>query len=155
MDTDSDDSAYVAPFGAFIGNLWKHPLRPPVESGWRYRETAFPKTYRPCPDPYAVPHDTPGANSVDEAHEIWEEAYDASRTLEEETIFVPWITASGWVASDQTFSVTANIGDAIEERRRGGVYTVLVWAKLDGEDVVISEHSIFQGITPPETYARK
>ena len=130
-------------------------LRPPVESGRRYRETAFPKTYRPCPDPYAVTHGTPGANSVDEAHEIWKEAYDASGTLEEETIFVPWITASGWVASGQTFSVKANIGDVIEECRRGGVYTVLVWGKIDGEDVVISEYSVFQGITPPETYARK
>ena len=130
-------------------------LRPPVERGWRYRETAFPKTYRPCPDPYDVPHDTPGANSVDEAHEIWEEAYDDSRTLEEETIFVPWITASGWVASDQTFSVTANIGDVLKEHRRGGVYTILVWGKIDGEDVVISEYSIFQGITPPDTYARE
>ena len=130
-------------------------LRPPVERGWRYRETAFPKTYRPCPDPYAVPHGTPGANSVDEALEIWEEAYDASGTLEEETIFVPWLTASGWVASDQTFSVTANIGDVLKEHRRGGVYTILVWGKIDGEDVVISEYSIFQGITPPDAYARE
>lgn len=129
-------------------------LRPPVERGWRYRETAFPKTYRPCPDPYDVPSDTPGASSVDEALEFWEEAYDASRTLEEETIFVPWITASAWVANGQTFSVTANISDVLKEHRRGGVYTILVWGKNDGEDVVITEHSIFQGITPPDTYAR-
>ena len=102
-----------------------------------------------------MPHDTPRASSVDKAHEIWEEAYNASRTLEEETIFVPWITASGWDASDQTFSVTANIGDVIKERRREGLYTVLVWGKFDGEDVVISEYSIFQGITSPDTYARE
>ena len=129
-------------------------LRPPVERGWRYRETAFPKTYSPCPDPYEVPHDAAGPNSVDEALEFWEEAYDASGTPEEETIFVPWITASGWTASDQTFSVTANLGDVLKEHRRGGVYTILVWGKIDGEDVVISEYSIFQGITPPNTYAR-
>ena len=35
------------------------------------------------------------------------------------------------------------------------MYTVLVWGKLNGEDVVISEYSIFQGITPPDTYARE
>ena len=36
----------------------------------------------------------------------------------EETIFVPWITASDWDASGQTFSLTANIGDVLEEHRR-------------------------------------
>ena len=40
-----------------------------------------------------------------------------------------------------------------EERLRGGVYTVLVWGNLYGEDIVISEYSVFQGVTPPVSYA--
>jgi hypothetical protein len=28
----------------------------------------------------------------------------------------------------------------------------MVWGKLGGEDVVISQYSIFRGVTPPDTY---
>ena len=34
-----------------------------------------------------------------------------------------------------------------------GVYTVLVWGSVDGEeDVLISTYSMFYQVTPPETY---
>ncbi|MXY47078.1 MAG: hypothetical protein F4Y44_08860 [Chloroflexi bacterium] len=127
-------------------------LRPPLKRGWRYPQTAYPKTYNPCPDPHDVPADAPPAQSHDEAHDLWQEAYDASKSRKEQTIFVPWITASKLEVSDESFSVTANINDVLKKYRRGGVYTILVWGDIDGERAVISEYSIFHGITPPDTY---
>ena len=127
-------------------------LRPTLERGWRYRETAFPRTYKPCPNPYDVPADALPAQSHDEAHNLWEEAYDASKNQEEQTIHVPWITASKWTAKGESVSVTANINDVLREHQRGGVYTILVWGDIDGERAVISSYSIFHGITPPDTY---
>ena len=128
-------------------------LRQPLEQGWRYNQTAYTRTYKPCLDPRSVPADAPPAQSPDEAHDLWEEAYNASKNREEQTIHVPWITASEWTANGERFSVTANINEVLKEHRRGGVYTVVVWGDIDGERAVISEYSIFHGITPPDTYA--
>ena len=33
-----------------------------------------------------------------------------------------------------------------------GVYSVMIWGLIDGQDTVISEYSIFHGVTPPDTY---
>ena len=129
-------------------------LRPPLKRGWRYPNEAYPKAYKPCPNPHDVPVDAPPAQSPDEAHDLWEEAYDASENRKEQTIFVPWLTASEWTASSETFSVTANINEVLEEHG-DGVYTIMVWGDIDGERAVISEYSIFYGVTRPDTYTRR
>lgn len=127
-------------------------FRPPLPEGWFYREDEFLKTYSPCPDPYDVPADAPPARSYDEAHAIWQAAYDASQNRTERAIIVPWITASEWTAKGKAFSVSVNINDALKGRSAGGVYTVLVWGNIGGESVPISEYSIFRRVTPPDTY---
>ena len=127
-------------------------LRQPLDQGWRYNQTAYTRTYKPCLDPRDVPADAPPAQSHDEARDLWEEAYNASKNHEEQTIHVPWITASEWTANGERFSVTANINEVLKEHRRGGVYTILVWGNIDGERAVISEYSIFHGVTSPDTY---
>ena len=68
-----------------------------------------------------------------------------------ESITVPWITASEWTASGTSFAVKAGIG-AILNRHGEGIYTVMVWGNLGGAREVISQYSIFQGVTPPDTY---
>jgi len=127
-------------------------FRPPLPEGWFYREDEFLKTYSPCPDPYDVPADAPPARSYDEAHALWQAAYDASQNRTERAIAVPWITASEWTAKGKAFSVSVNINDALKGRSAGGVYTVLVWGNIGGESVPISEYSIFRRVTPPDTY---
>lgn len=127
-------------------------FRPPLPQGWFYREDEFIRTYSPCPDPYDVPSDAPPARSYDEAHAIWQAAYDASQNRTERAIIVPWITASEWTAKGKAFSVSVNINDALKGRSAGGVYTVLVWGNIGGESVPISEYSIFRRVTPPDTY---
>ena len=45
----------------------------------------------------------------------------------------------------------ADLTDVLTEHGEG-VYSLIVWGKIDEEDVVISEYSIFHGITPLDTY---
>ena len=126
-------------------------LRWPLTGGYRYTTDTFSSTHQPCPSPYDVPASAPAPRSADEAHQVWEQAYHASQSPVSQTITVPWITASEWTASGKTFAVQANISELL--RQRGdGVYSVMVWGKIDGADAVISQHSIFHGLTPPDTY---
>ena len=126
-------------------------LREPLTGNRYWPEDKFTKMYNPCPDPYDVPANSPPARSHNEAHRLWQEAYNTSKNQKEQTLIVPWITASEWTASRNAFSVTVNINEVLEEHG-DGVYTIVVWADVDGERAVISEYSIFHGITPPDTY---
>ena len=56
-----------------------------------------------------------------------------------------------WTTRSDAFSVRADISDLLE-RRGNGVYSITVWGVIDGERAVISEYSIFHGVTPPDTY---
>ena len=121
-------------------------------SGRRFwTQDEFSTTYSPCPDPYDFPVHARPAGSVDEARALWREAYFASRNRKEQTIIVPWITASEWTASGTDFSVSVDISDVMN-MRRAGVYTLLVWGNIGGERAPISQYSIFHGVTPPDTY---
>ncbi len=64
---------------------------------------------------------------------------------------MPWITASRWTASGANFATRADITDVLA-KHGDGVYTITVWGPIDGEEQVISEFSIFHGVTPPVTY---
>jgi len=128
-------------------------LREPLTGGSYWTEDEFIKLYSPCPNPYDVSLDAPPARSHDEAHDLWQEAYNASRSQADQTIIVPWITALQWTAVGESFSVEADIGDVLAEHG-AGVYSIMLWGDIDGERAVISEYSIFHGITPPDTYAR-
>ena len=111
----------------------------------------FKTTHSPCPDPYDIPPEAPAPHSLDEADKFWQEAYDASQNLREQTIPVPWITASKWTARGTDFSITADISGLLSQYGPG-VYTILLWGEMDGEDVPISEHSIFYEVEAPDTY---
>ena len=128
-------------------------LREPLTGGYYWPTHEFTTTYDPCPSPYDVPADAPAPRSPAEAHQVWQQAYNASQSRESESITVPWITASHWTASGTTFSLKADISQILDEHG-GGVYSLLVWGKIGGADAVISQYSIFHGINPPETYDR-
>lgn len=128
-------------------------LREPLTGGAYWTTDSYVTTHNPCPDPYDVPADARGPRSHDEAHRFWKAAYDLSQKLIERPTTVPWITARKWSARGGAFSVTADLSDLIAQRG-DGVYTILVWGKLGIEDKVISEYSIFHGVTPPDTYGR-
>lgn len=126
-------------------------LRPSLTGGWFYEEHEFTMSYDPCPSPYDVPPDAPAPRSANEAHLFWQAAYEASQRSAERLIRVPWITALEWNVSGGAFSVTADLLSPLADHG-DGVYTLIVWAVIGDEDVVISQYSIFHGITPPDTY---
>ncbi len=117
-------------------------LRPPLEPNWHYNSDSFETVQSVCPDPYDVPADAPAPTSADEAHAFWQQAYDASQSNREITVAAAWITATNWSAQDREFAVSADISDLLQQYG-DGVYSILLWGEINGEDVPISEYSIF------------
>ena len=117
-------------------------LRPSLSGNWYYSDDEYERLYRPCREPFEIPSDAPGPRSADEAHRFWLEAYGDSIARETVSIMVPWVTASEWEVSGSAFLVTADIGRLMDENG-DGVYSLVVWARLDGEDIIVSEYSIF------------
>lgn len=128
-------------------------LRKPLTGGWYYEEDEFTKSYKPCPNPYDVPADAPVPRSHNEAHRFWQAAYDLSQERQETLLTLPWITASEWTANGDVFAVRADLEDLIA-KYGDGVYSVMVWGNLGVEREVISEYSIFHGVTPPGRYSQ-
>ena len=127
-------------------------LREPLTGGSFCTTTHSTYNYSPCPDPYDVPATAPGPRSAREADRFWEEAYSASKLTLSRPIRVPWITAREWRVSGDSFAVKADLSRVIE-RHGEGIYTLLVWAKPGGEEMVISQYSMFYAVSPPDTYS--
>ena len=103
-----------------------------------------------CPDPYDISPDAPVPRSVSESLRFHYEAVNQSY-LPLPPMIVPWITASEWTASGAAFSVIAEINPLLSEYGPG-VYTVLLWGEIDGDDVPVSQYSIFYEVVAPDTY---
>lgn len=117
-------------------------LRPPLRGNSFYSEDVFVKLYESCRDPYEFPSEAPAPRSHDEARRFWQEAYAASQASEMISVTLPWITASKWTANGGAFSISADIRDLLG-RYGDGIYSLVVWGPLKGEDTIISEYSIF------------
>ena len=126
-------------------------LRRPLSGGQYYRSDQFTRSHSPCPNPYDVASDAPAPGSHDEAHAFWQAAYDASQARETQNVTASWITASKWMATEKDLVLEADLEDLLE-RHGAGVYSIIMWGRIGGEDVVVSEYSIFHGVTPPDTY---
>lgn len=122
-------------------------LVPPPPPGAFYAEDSYQLTTTICPDPYDVAADAPAAASPGQAHAIWYESYVASSstTMHQR---VPYHEAAKWTISGDDFAVSANLGPVLE-KYGPGVYTVVVWGVMGGQNIQIAEHSVFYGINPP------
>ena len=100
-----------------------------------------------------MPYDTPAPQSPAEAKQFRAVADAAAAVVPEQSTIVQLITALEWTVSEESFSVTADLSQVMA-KHGSGVYTVVVWGNVDGEDVVISRYSMFEGVTPPDTYGR-
>ena len=126
-------------------------LRKPLTGGYYYSTHEFTTRYSPCPSPYDVPANAAPARSHNEAHQLWRQAYNTSQSRASQSITVPWITASEWTVSDTTFLLKADISEILD-KHGSGVYSLLLWGKINGADTVISQYSIFHDVTPPDAY---
>ncbi len=119
-------------------------IRPPPESGSAYtqHESTIEITSSRCPDPYDIPPDLPPPTSNDEAQANWRQARDLSQTKITRRLTIRTITATEWSVNHDSFSISADISDLLAQQGNG-VYTILLWGEINGEDVPISEYSIF------------
>ena len=126
-------------------------LRKRLPDGSSWPSDTSAGTYSPCPEPYDFPPTVPAARSSAEAERLWEIAKHRSQSKPVRSITVQWVTADRFAVQGDTFTVEANVGLAL--RLHGpGVYTVMLWARIDGERAVVGECSIFHETEPPDTY---
>ena len=65
---------------------------------------------------------------------------------------VPWITADRWRVADDGFDVSVDVSEVLDEYGPG-IYTVTLWGERSGDDVIVSEYSIFHEIKPTGAYS--
>ena len=63
------------------------------------------------------------------------------------TAFVPWTVAETLELSDAAFEVKADISEVID-KRRAGVYTVVIWGDNAGELIPLTNYSVFVDTQP-------
>ena len=124
--------------------------RPPSEGAFYRSDSYVRERKKSCPDPYDLPEDVPIPKTRSEAKALKSKARSYSEDPEEHTVM--WITADVWNVDDNSFQVEANLHEVLT---KPGVYTVVVWANINGEQETVSEYPIFQHINKPDIqYAR-
>lgn len=128
-------------------------LRKPLATGWEYPndvEVLKPQI-KMCIDPYTI---EPGAGpkSVREADNAYRLARvgGVAQNLNNRTIH--WQTATAWEVDDRGFAIETGLPPELRIAETPGVYTVVIWASVDGEPALVSQYSMFVGIVPPDTY---
>ncbi len=99
------------------------------------RYSGFSVSGMQCADPYHVLPNEPAATSY----------FDKKDPLYESAFFnrqVELIHTTRWRVEGNAFNIQARIAESLE-RHGEGVYTIEMEAEIDGEDVSISEYSIF------------
>ena len=124
-------------------------LRSPAPKGTHYTTNTFKHRLSSCLNPYDVSMDVEAPSPPSCRPICPPRTVPAPRPQVQ--ITASWITASEWVTSGTKFSIRANLSGLLSEYR-DGVYTLMVWGRIGGERIVISQYSIFHGITPPDTY---
>ena len=117
-------------------------LRAPLTGRTVYTDDEAAVQQPPCPDPYEIPADAPAPISEAEAHAFWTAAYEASQRTNPVKIVVPWVTARVWGVTTDAFAVSADLGQVVKAFG-DGVYTVRLWAEVDGARTIVSAYSIF------------
>ena len=129
-------------------------IRRPPRPGAFYSSDEFTREYGFCRSPYDLPADLPEPETKDEARALKDQTRDLSRDVLTFEDMGARITATVWGVDGDSFHVEANIGPVLDERGPG-VYTIRVWANINGNAEAVSEYAIFHETEPPDTqYAR-
>ena len=115
-------------------------LRPPLEQG-RYLDDDFSPHASGCLDPYLLDPDLPAAQSYDDAA-LLKVLARSGRLGGDELGLGVWITADQWDVDGGRARVAADLS-ALLRATGNGVYTILIWGSVRGDDVPIAEYSIF------------
>ena len=107
-------------------------LREPLPPETYYVPSPDQFTWDSCPSPYDVSPDTPHLAP----------GVTVPQTPQAGSSQVTWVTARWWRVAEGSFSVQADLNHVVEDNGPG-VYTVLVWGDANGEDVALTNYSIF------------
>ena len=117
-------------------------LREKLTGGRHWTTHSYSLPYQKCPDPAEVPPDAAPPKSHDDAFRMWREAVELSRSTPSRNITAPWIDAEPLSVNGDSFSVNANIRDLLDKHGEG-VYSVMIWGRIEGVKATISHYSIF------------
>ncbi len=121
--------------GVYVANL-----RRPLPEGRAYVGETGVVENEFVGSPYDIPADMPPAEDRAERRAFKEAAREAPTVVVESTRHR--ITAERWDVSIDSFDVRADFNVVLDEYGPG-VYEIVVWAVLDGDDVIVSEYTIF------------
>ena len=113
--------------------------QPPPGSSWTDQSSVGQQN--PCPNPYHIERGAKPPTSYEEASRLHNEALMiANRSATTET--APWITSSVDQLPGGGFHVTTDLSPQIAQFGPG-VYTLVIWANVDGESAQVAEYAIF------------
>ena len=122
-------------------------VRPQAGDGYYYASGSFIQEICSGVDPYKVPSDTPAPRTPEEAH-MWHGLPRFETCVTER---IPWLDASVWNVRSDSFDVRVNVKTIL--RTHGpGVYSVVLWANVEGKQELVGEYSIFYKTEPPVEY---
>lgn len=124
---------------------------PPPPPGAYYTTDSYHSVEDRCPDPYNIPPNASAPGSVQEAYDVYQDAYNSARLLSPYVTTVPYIEADRWSHTGDRLSMSANIERLLQEHGPG-VYTLTVWGVAKGEDVPLSTYSLFYLTDAPPGY---
>ena len=134
-------------------------LRRPAGEGYHWRSDFYTETCYECYSPYDInPSDAPPVQSERDAVRLYEEAREACYKVRYENMggverTVPWITADRWLVNGNSFDVSVDVSEVLNDHGRG-IYELLLWAdNANGEGIQVSEYSIFHGVVPTTIYS--
>lgn len=125
-------------------------LTGPVPGILRWLDREDEKMYVRCPDPHDVPPDAAAPATGAEVVRIHRQARDA-RNRQPRSFVVPWVAAMEWRADGQEFAVSTDVAELLGTHGNG-IYSVVVWAVVGEEKILISHHSILHGVDLPGKY---
>ena len=118
-------------------------LRWPLPPNWSYPTDSYRAAISfTCADPYEIPSSSSTPGSYEEAAWLLNVAARKHWMAVNRFETVDWLTADIWDISGSGFQVEADVGALIDEHG-DGVYMIMVWADVHGENRWISEYSLF------------
>ena len=116
-------------------------IRPPAGADGYWPEDEFEVEVSACPHPYELDQELEPPESYDDDSALHREARDLCD--QEPTLAVArWITSGVDTLPGGGYRVTTDLQDLVSQFG-AGIYTLQIWAVVDGNDAPVSEYAIF------------
>ena len=117
-------------------------IRPPAGPNSYWTEDYSEDELSSCPNPYQVHPSAEPPVSYDDASRMHDEAKAADFNATPQSVVFPWITSSVEALPIGGYHVITDLSEQIAQFGPG-VYTLVMWADVNGESAQVAEYSIF------------